>query len=152
MNEITLNNPRIIRAWCMYDWANSVYNLVITTTFFPTYFIAITSSAYGEGNVPFMGRHFKSSALYDYTLAFAYLTIALLMPLLSSIADSRGNKKRFMQFFCYLGGVACFCMFWFKGPIASVPLGLFCFICAAIGYVRSFVFYYVCRPELYEAR
>ncbi len=152
MNEITLNNPRIIRAWCMYDWANSVYNLVITTTFFPIYFIAITSAAYGEGNVPFMGRHFKSSALYDYTLAFAYLTIALLMPLLSSIADARGSKKRFMQFFCYLGGVACFCMFWFKGPMPSVTLGLICFICAAIGYVGSLVFYNSYLPEIAEPK
>ena len=152
MNEIILNNPRTIRAWCMYDWANSVYNLVITTTFFPIYFIAITSAAYGEGNVPFMGRHFKSSALYDYTLAFAYLAIALLMPLLSSIADSRGSKKRFMQFFCYLGGVACFSMFWFKGPMPSVTLGLICFICAAIGYVGSLVFYNSYLPEIAEPK
>jgi len=67
MADITLNDPRTIKAWCMYDWANSVYNLVITTTFFPIYFAGITSAAYGEGRVPFLGRYFKSSALYDYT-------------------------------------------------------------------------------------
>lgn len=152
MSEPIMNNPRTIRAWCMYDWANSVYNLVITTTFFPIYFVAITNAAYGEGNVPFLGRNFKSSALYDYALAFAYLAIALLMPLLSSIADARGNKKRFMQFFCYMGGIACFIMFWFVGPKPSVTLGLVCFIFAAIGYVGSLVFYNSYLPEIAEPK
>src|SRR5258706_5627777 len=119
----------------MYDWANSVYNLVITTTFFPIYFAGITSAAYGDGKVPFLGRLFKASALYDYTLAFAYLTIALLLPLLSSIADARGSKKRFMQFFCILGAVACSSMSWFKGPMPDVAFEIICFIGAAIVYI-----------------
>ncbi len=148
MADLTLNNPRTIRAWCMYDWANSVYNLVITTTFFPIYFAGITSAAYGEDKVPFLGRYFKSSALYDYTLAFAYLAIACLLPLLSSIADARGSKKRFMQFFCYLGGLACSAMFWFKGPLPSVAFGVSCFIFAAIGYIGSLVFYNSYLPEI----
>ncbi len=147
MSELR-NNKRIIRAWCMYDWANSVYNLVITTTFFPIYFAGITTAAYGEGKVPFMGRLFKASALYDYTLAFAYLAIALLMPLLSSIADARGSKKRFMQFFCFLGATACSSMFWFKGPMPDVSFGILCFIGAAIGYIGSLVFYNSYLPEI----
>src|SRR6187549_3455909 len=99
-------SKKVINGWAMYDWANSVYNLVITTTFFPIYFAGILKSAYGENNIPFLGRVFKSSALYDYALAFAYLFIALLLPILSSIADSQGNKKAFMKFFCYLGGLS----------------------------------------------
>ena len=142
-----LNNPKIIRAWCMYDWANSVYNLVITTTFFPIYFTAITSAAYGD-RVPFLGRTYKSSSLYDYALAFAYLTIAILLPILTSIADSRGNKKRFMQFFCYLGGLACMGLFWFKGETPNVSYGLICFILAAIGYTGSLVFYNSYLPDI----
>lgn len=130
----------------MYDWANSVYNLVITTTFFPIYFLAVTDSAFGENNVPFMGRVFKNSALYDYALAFAYLSIALLLPILSSIADSQGSKKRFMQFFTYLGGFACIGMFWFKGD--NIGLGIACFICAVIGYAGGLVFYNSYLPEI----
>jgi UMF1 family MFS transporter len=149
MSELK-NNPKLIKAWCMYDWANSVYNLVITTTFFPIYFAGITTAAYGEGKVPFLGRLFKASALYDYTLAFAYLTIALLMPLLSSIADARGSKKRFMQFFCFVGSVACSCMFWFKGPTPEVAFGIGCFVFAAIGYIGSLVFYNSYLPEIAE--
>ena len=113
--NLTLNNKKTVQAWWMYDWANSVYNLVITTTFFPIYFLGVTKSAFGESSVPFLGMTFKNSVLYDYTLAFAYLVIALFLPILSSIADSQGNKKRFMQFFCYLGGFACIGLYWFKG-------------------------------------
>ncbi|HEU5289621.1 MAG TPA: MFS transporter [Cyclobacteriaceae bacterium] len=144
--QLTYNNPKVVKAWCMFDWANSVYNLVITTTFFPIYFLAVTKSAYGEDTVPFMGRVFKNSALYDYALAFAYLSIALLLPILSSIADSQGNKKRFMQFFTYLGGLACIGMFWFRGE--NVGLGIACFIFAVIGYAGGLVFYNSYLPEI----
>jgi len=134
----------------MYDWANSVYNLVITTTFFPIYFASITKSAYGESSVPFLGRTFKNTALYDYSLAAAYLAIAIMLPILSSIADSRGNKKKFMQFFCYLGGVSCMALFWFKGPEPSVIVGVGCFMLATIGYAGSLVFYNSYLPEIAE--
>ena len=144
--KLTLNNEKVVKAWCMYDWANSVYNLVITTTFFPIYFLGVTKSAFGENTVPFMGKVFKNSALYEFTLAFAYLSIALLLPILSSIADSRGNKKKFMQFFCYMGGLACMGLFWFDG--ANLGWGIACFIFAVIGYSGSLVFYNSYLPEI----
>jgi UMF1 family MFS transporter len=147
IDAAVVSNPKTVRAWYMYDWANSVYNLVITTTFFPIYFVAVTKSTYGD-KIPFMGRTFKGTSLYDYALAFAYLTIAILLPILSSIADSRGNKKIFMQFFCYLGGFACIGLFWFDGSPPSVTWGLLCFVLAAIGYIGSLVFYNSYLPEI----
>ena len=94
----------------MYDWANSVYNLVITSTIFPTYFESIT----GDGNeatlndkVHFLGRDFINTALYNYALAFAMLIVAIISPILSSIADYRGNKKSFLNFFLCLGIRPC---------------------------------------------
>ncbi len=149
-DELTLKqrDSKTVRAWYMFDWANSVYNLVITTTFFPIYFAGVTASAYGENSVPFLGRTFKNSSLYDYALATAYLCIALLLPILSSIADSYGNKKRFMQFFCYLGGLGCIGLFWFKGDQPSVAWGLGCFSLAAVGYIGSLVFYNSYLPEI----
>lgn len=144
--QLTLNNHKTVHAWCMYDWANSVYNLVITTTFFPIYFLGVTKSAFGEDKVPFLGMTFKNSALYDFTLVFAYLSIALMLPILSSIADSRGNKKKFMQFFCYLGGFACMGLFWFEG--SNLIWGLTCFILAVIGFSGSLVFYNSYLPEI----
>ncbi len=130
----------------MYDWANSVYNLVITTTFFPIYFLSVTKAAYGEDTVPFLGFVFKNSALYDFALAFAYLFIGLLLPILSSIADSQGNKKKFMQFFTIVGGLACMGMFWFRGE--NVGWGITCFIFAVIGYAGGLVFYNSYLPEI----
>ncbi|MEK6780133.1 MAG: MFS transporter [Bacteroidota bacterium] len=144
--KLALDNKKVVQAWWMYDWANSVYNLVITTTFFPIYFLGVTKSTFGENDVPFLGRTFKNSSLYDFTLAFAYLSIALLLPILSSIADSQGNKKRFMQFFCFLGGLSCIGLFWFKG--ANIGWGIACFIGAVIGYAGSLVFYNSYLPEI----
>jgi UMF1 family MFS transporter len=139
---------KVINAWAMYDWANSVYNLVITTTFFPIYFMAITKKAYGEDSVPFLGRTFKNSSLYDYALAVAYAIIVLLLPILSSIADTRGNKKRFMQFFCYLGSISCCALYFFSGDEPPVGLGIGCFMLATIGFVGSLVFYNSYLPEI----
>ena len=144
--EKQVSDPKVIRAWCMFDWANSVYNLVITATFFPIYFLGVTKAAFGEDHVPFWGMTFTNSSLYDYTLAFAYLTIALLLPILSSIADSRGSKKQFMQFFSWLGGLACMSMYWFRGE--NIGFGVMSFFFAAVGYVGSLVFYNSYLPEI----
>jgi UMF1 family MFS transporter len=81
------NNKRTIRAWAFFDWANSAYNLVITSTIFPAYYVAITSNAENSNHVSFWGHSFVNTALSDYTLAAAYLIIALLLPILTSIAD-----------------------------------------------------------------
>jgi MFS transporter, UMF1 family len=143
-----LTDPKTVRAWCMYDWSISVYNLVITTTFFPIYFAAVLGGAYGEGNIPFLGRQFKSSSLYDYTLAASYLLTALLLPILSSIADSRGSKKGFLRVFTYIGAISCAAMFWFKGENPSVGFGVACFMLATVGYVGSTVFYNSYLPDV----
>ena len=102
-------SKKVINGWAMYDWANSVYNLVITSTIFPAYFESIT----GDGNdkttadsIVFMGREFVNTSLYDYALAIALMIVAVSMPILTSIADSRGNKKKFMVFFLTTGSIA----------------------------------------------
>src|ERR1700710_2160462 len=101
------NNKRTIRAWSMFDWANSAYNLVITSTIFPAYYVAITTTKTNGGRVMFFGKSFVNTALSDYALSAAYLVIVLLLPILSSIADYRGNKKIFMQFFTAIGALSC---------------------------------------------
>ncbi len=139
-------SKKVIRGWAMYDWANSVYNLVITTTFFPIYFTAVTKKQFGSEVVPFLGRRFINSSLYDYSLAVAYLFIALLYPVLTAIADSRGNKKTFMKFFCYMGSAGCAMLYFFNGT--NLWLGILCFMMAAMGYVGSVVFYNAFLPEI----
>src|SRR5476651_1658562 len=108
------DNPKTIRAWVMFDWANSAYNLVITSTIFPAYYVAITTnSKTGDDHVMFFGHSFINTALSNYALAAAYLIMVLLLPILSSIADYRGNKKIFMQFFTWVGAASCACLFLF---------------------------------------
>ena len=139
-------SKKVIRGWAMYDWANSVYNLVITTTFFPIYFTAVTRKQFGSDIIPFLGRKFVNSSLYDYSLAVAYLFIALLYPVLTSIADTRGNKKSFMKFFCYMGSLGCALLYFFNGT--NLWLGIICFMMASMGFVGSLVFYNAFLPEI----
>lgn len=140
-------SKKVINGWAMYDWANSVYNLVITTTFFPIYFTAIAKDEKHSDIVTFLGRKFVNSSLYDYCLAFAYLLIAISYPVLTSIADTRGNKKSFMKFFCYMGGLGCMSMYFFTGT-DTLGIGIIGFILAAMGFVGSLVFYNAYLPEI----
>jgi len=137
---------KIINAWAMYDWANSVYNLVITTTFFPVYYIEMTKAEPFNGKVEFLGRSYVNTALYSYALAATYLLVAILLPILSSIADYKGNKKRFMQFFCTIGALACSGLFFFNKDHFS--LGIICMMLAAFGFYCSLVFYNSYLPEI----
>ncbi len=130
----------------MYDWANSVYNLVITTTFFPIYFLASTQHHFKSTNIPFLGRTFDNGALYSFALAAAYLFISVLYPILTSIADNRGNKKSFMRFFCYMGAAGCSLLYFFDG--SNLGWGIGCFILASMGFVGSLVFYNAYLPEI----
>jgi UMF1 family MFS transporter len=139
-------SKKVIRGWAMYDWANSVYNLVITTTFFPIYFIAVTREQFGGDTVTFLGLKFVNTSLYDYAIAAAYLFIALLYPVLTSIADTRGNKKAFMKFFCYMGAIGCGLLYFFNG--SNLWLGIICLMMASMGFVGSVVFYNAFLPEI----
>ncbi|MBA2744677.1 MAG: MFS transporter, partial [Flavisolibacter sp.] len=139
-------SKRVINGWAMYDWSNSVYNLVITTTFFPVYYTEMTSAAPFNGYVTFLGRTFVNTALYSYALAFTYLVVAFLLPILSSVADYRGNKKRFMQFFCTLGALSCSGLYFFTPEYFS--LGVILMMLAAFGFYCSLVFYNSYLPEI----
>jgi MFS transporter, UMF1 family len=139
-------SKKIVNGWAMYDWANSVYNLVITTTFFPAYYAAVTSLEKFPDGITFLGRRFVNTELKDYVLAFGFLVIAFLSPILSSIADYKGNKKNFMRFFCYLGAASCSLLYFFDKD--HITLGLVCFMFAGIGFYGSQVFYNSYLPEI----
>jgi len=143
-------SKRVINGWAMYDWANSVYNLVITSTIFPTYFETITSGDKAAGAVQkihFLGRDFVNTALYNYALAFAMLIVAIISPLLSSIADYKGNKKSFLNFFLTIGSIACAALFFFKDK-STLYIGITGMIIACIGFWASLVYYNSYLPEI----
>lgn len=151
MTEVVKGNKKIINAWVTYDLANSVYNLVITATIFPIYYKAQTVTKDPDGNitsniVSFFGAEIKNTTLYDFAIAFAFLVVAFLSPLLSGIADYGGNKKRFMQFFCYLGAASCSMMYFFDKD--SLYLGILLAVLACVGFAGSLVFYNSYLPEI----
>ncbi|WP_254412352.1 MFS transporter [Dyadobacter diqingensis] len=141
------NNPKIINAWCMYDWANSVHALVIVSSIFPVYFsaAALNASA-GTGIVNFFGLSVKSSVLFSYTVSASFLLTALLIPLCTAIADFTGHKKRFMKFFCYLGAVSCMLLFFFTKD--TLNFSVIIFALSLIGWSGSIVFYDSYLPEI----
>jgi MFS transporter, UMF1 family len=145
-------SKKVINGWAMYDWANSVYNLVITTTFFPAYYAAVTGTHNPQfkNGVQFLGRTYVNTELKDYVLAVGFLIVVFMSPILSSIADYKGNKKNFMRFFCYMGAASCSAMFFFDAN--HVTLGLMCFMIAGIGFYGSQVFYNSYLPEIASAQ
>ena len=150
-------SKKVVNGWAMYDWANSAYNLVITSTIFPAYFEAISgdgNEATGQDTVTLFGREFVNTSLYNYTLALAFLIVAIISPLLSSIADYKGNKKNFMNFFLTMGSIACATLFFFKkdagAPITEYQLsvGLVSLVIACVGFWASLVYYNSFLPEI----
>ena len=141
-------SKKVINGWAMYDWANSVYNLVITSTIFPAYYEAVTSD--GDPNtidkVSIFGTTFINTSLYNYALGVAFVVVALMSPLLSSIADYKGNKKQFLFFFCTLGSIACGALYFYDSH--NLLFGLLAMIIACIGFWSSLVFYNSYLPEI----
>ena len=145
MPNLEKGNPKLINAWAFYDWANSVYSLVIATAVFPIYYESITSK--NDGIVSFLGIDFHNSTLLSYSLSLSFLIVAILSPILSGIADYTGNKKRFMQFFCYLGSFSVMSLFFFQGT-ETIWIGIVFSMLASIGFWGSIVFYNSYLPEI----
>ena len=144
-----LNNKRVENAWAMFDWANSAYALVITTAVFPIYFTIVT-----EDEFTLLGMQFKNEELLSFTISFAYLIIALTLPLLSGIADYGGKRMTYMKFFTWMGAIGCMSLFFFTG-MDNLWLGLIGFMAAVIGFAGGQIFYnsflpLIVTPEHYD--
>ena len=149
------NNPKIMKAWAVYDWANSVYSLVITSAIFPIYYTILTT-AYNKKEfvaeakeiqeipvrhmIKIFGEGYEPEAVLSFSYAISFFLVVLLSPFLSSLADTIGNKKSFLQFFCYLGATSCMGLAMFTG-MENVFLGLLFSITASVGFWGSLVFY-----------
>jgi len=140
------NDKKLINAWASFDWANSVYNLIVTTAIFPVYYLATTKEAFGGDVVNFFGIEIVNSVLSTYAISFSFLVIVLSAPILSGIADYIGKKKRFMQFFTFLGSLSCIGLFFFHGD--NIEYGILCATFASIGFAGSIVFYNGFLPEI----
>lgn len=150
MPQLPKGHKKLLHAWAFYDWANSVYPLVISSAIFPIFYGALTIIKVDDevvsNTVNFLGFDFKNDALISYVTAFAFLVVSVLSPLLSGIADYIGNKKIFMRFFNYLGAAACIGLFWFS--LDFLWFGLLCYFLALIGFWGSIVFYNSYLPDI----
>ena len=150
MKLIQKDNQQTVRAWTFYDWANSVFTLVITSAIFPNFYDYITTHDEYKNmighTVNFFGKEFENQNIYTFVYAFALSIVVLLSPILSGIADYLGNKKRFLQFFCYLGSISCMCLYFFSRN--HLELSFIPFITATIGYWASLVYYNSYLPEI----
>ncbi|MDP5106500.1 MAG: MFS transporter [Polaribacter sp.] len=141
---LKIGDKKLINGWAFYDWANSVYSLVISTAVFPLYYSAVTdgktvSFLWVEWNHP--------DSLYSYALSFSFLIVAFISPILSGIADYTGSKKKFMKFFCWMGGLSVASLYFFDG-LDTVWIGIIFTILASIGFWASLVFYNAYLPEV----
>ncbi len=137
-------HPKLLKAWAFYDWANSVYSLVIASAVFPIFY----NSLFDEGNpyVSLFGYSFKNSALISFVAAAAFLCVAIFSPLLSGIADYTGNKKIFMRTFNYIGALSCIGLYFFD--LEHIEIGLIFFFFGLIGFWGSLVFYNSYLPDI----
>jgi UMF1 family MFS transporter len=149
IKPIVQGDKRVIRGWVMYDWANSVYQLTISSAVFPIYYNAVTRNG-DNFTVDFFGLPVINTVLFSWTIAASYLIMAIFSPLLSSMADYTGRRKTFMKVFTWIGALSCGLLFFFDR--STIELGIIAFGLATIGYGGSIVFYnsflpVIAKPE-----
>ena len=144
MADLPKGSKKLLNAWAFYDWANSVYSLVIASAIFPIFYMALFTADYPYINA--FGMEFKNSALISFVTAFAFLVVAFISPLLSGISDFIGNKKIFMRFFNYLGALSCIGLYWFN--LDYIYISLFLYFLGLIGFWGSLVFYNSYLPDI----
>ena len=141
------NNPKILTAWTMYDWANSVHSLTITSAIFPIYFpIAAVMMPSKSTKLDFLGWQVENTVVYSYAVSLGFLLLAFSIPLVSAISDYTGKKKVFMKMYCYLGAISCMLLYFFEE--GNYYLGTFAFLFSIVGWGGSIVFYNSYIPEI----
>lgn len=118
-------------SWVFYDWGNSAYSIIISTAVFPLFYKSAATKAGISAT--------DSTAYLGYTIAITTFILAMLAPILGTIADYQGFKKRFFTFFFALGIT-------FTALLAFIPsdqwmLLLICYTIAALGSTGANVFY-----------
>jgi len=156
-SAIQKGDKKIIKGWVFYDWANSVYNLVISSAIFPIFYDTVTTNYFKaqyfkkdisevkemklpdnvEVMVDFFGVKLSNSVLMSFVLSASFLVVSFLSPMLSGIADYTGSKKKFLKFFCYFGAISCISLYWFNP--AHIEFGMFSLFLASIGFWNSLV-------------
>ena len=145
MIDFKKGSKKILNAWAFYDWANSVYSLTIVSSIFPL-FIGAYIKSLGINEIPIFGIEISHTALITYITAFGFLVVSILSPILSGIADYKGNKKLFLRVFCYIGSFSCIGLYFFS--IEHIYISLTLYVTALVGFWGSLVFYNSYLPDI----
>jgi UMF1 family MFS transporter len=134
--SIGLGNKEL-RAWAMYDWANSAFATTVMAGFMPIFYSTVAASEFTAQ---------QATSMWGYTSAIALAIIAVLSPVLGAIADYMGAKKRFLAFFMSFGS-AFTALLWFISD-GEWLLASSLYIVANIGFAGANVFYEALLPSL----
>ncbi len=137
----------IIRAWCMYDWANSAYSTSGVTAIFPVYFVFLFKEALGESAI-FFGVTFTSSSMWTAGVVISTSIVALSSPVLGVIADRIPIKKTLLWIYIASGAVCTVLVFFSVYTAHPWAWMLGALILAGIGFSGSQVFYNAFLPHL----
>jgi UMF1 family MFS transporter len=130
---------RGVVGWMFFDWAAQPFFTVVTTFIFGPYFIARMASDPATGQ-----------AAWAFGVAAAGVVIAVLSPVLGSVADQTGRKKPWIAFFAVIQIVGL-SMLWFAEPGSSLVLVLVFFCLATVAAEFSIVFNDSMMPRLFSA-
>ncbi|MBN1887140.1 MAG: MFS transporter [Thermoflexales bacterium] len=130
-------DKRIANAWCMYDWGSSAFSTTTEAAVLPVYFEQVVAGGLA-GNL--------ATVYWGYTNAIALLITAILAPILGSISDYVGGKKRMLGIFATLGILASALMVFIDA--GDWPLALALFMFGSIGLGGSYVFYDALLPHV----
>jgi MFS transporter, UMF1 family len=128
---------REVRAWVMYDWANSAFQTTIIAAVFPIYFHSVVAADLGST---------LSTSRFAWATTIAIVIVALVAPLLGAIADYAALKKRMLASFLLVGALSTIAMFWI-GP-GDWRFALTLFVIGNVGVAGSIVFYESLLPHL----
>ena len=155
------------RAWCWYDWANSVFQTSVTTVFLALYLTTVATraaqadvarngvdacaggSALQQCDVSLLGLVFPAGSLWGYLLSVATVVQVVVLPITGAIADRTQNKRVMLGLFAFVGAGATALLALVGG--GNWKLGALLFVIANIGYGASVVVYYSFLPEIAEA-
>jgi len=140
LNRLGLNRPEL-RAWAMYDWANSAFQTTIIAGVFPIYFKQVAAAGMPEN---------LQDSRYLWATTIAIVIMAVIAPILGAIADAKPIKKIFLVVFVTVGVSATFGMWWIREGDWMLALGLFAL--GNIAVAGSIVFYesllpFIAKPE-----
>ena len=147
LSELTAQQRKVIRAWCMYDWANSGYATSGGAAIFPVYFVFLFKDSLGE-SVSLFGFTLTSSSTWSLGIAFATAIVALSSPVLGVIADRVAIKKALLWTYTIVGSLFTILMFFsaYTGQPWLWFLGMF--IIANVGFAGCLVFYNTFLPHI----